>query len=99
MAEEVFRQVDPGCSWQCSAVDGERPPLGKIIATLDFLSGGRANCGIGAAWDQAEHHAYGWYFPPTSYRYDLLEDTLRMLPLLWGKGSPRSRERSSKRRN
>lgn len=62
--------------------------LGKIIATLDFLSGGRANCGIGAAWDQAEHHAYGWDFPPTSYRYDLLEDTLQMLPLLWGKGSP-----------
>ena len=62
--------------------------LGKIIATLDFLSGGRANCGIGAAWDQAEHHAYGWHFPPTSYRYDLLEDTLQMLPLLWGKGSP-----------
>ena len=62
--------------------------LGKIVATLDFLSGGRANCGIGAAWDEAEHLAYGWEFPATSHRYDLLEDTLQMLPLLWGKGSP-----------
>ena len=62
--------------------------LGKIVATLDFLSGGRANCGIGAAWDEAEHRGYGWDFPETSSRYDLLEDTLQMLPLLWGKGSP-----------
>jgi F420-dependent oxidoreductase-like protein len=62
--------------------------LGKLVATLDVLSGGRANCGIGLAWDEEEHAAYGWDFPATSNRYDLLEDTLRMLPLLWGKGSP-----------
>lgn len=35
LAEEVFRQVDPGCSWQASVTDGERPPLGKIIATIE----------------------------------------------------------------
>ncbi len=62
--------------------------LGKIIATLDVLSGGRANCGIGAAWDAAEHRAYGWEFPPVADRYALLEDTLQLLPLLWGKGAP-----------
>jgi F420-dependent oxidoreductase-like protein len=62
--------------------------LGKIVATLDVLSGGRANCGIGAAWDEAEHRAYGWDFPPTAHRYALLEDTLQLLPLLWGKGAP-----------
>jgi F420-dependent oxidoreductase-like protein len=62
--------------------------LGKIIATLDVLSGGRANCGIGIGWDEAEHRAYGWDFPSTSDRYALLEDTLRLLPLLWGKGAP-----------
>ena len=62
--------------------------LGKMIATLDVLSGGRANCGIGAAWDEAEHRAYGWDFPTTGDRYALLEDTLQMLPLLWGKGTP-----------
>lgn len=62
--------------------------LGKIVATLDVLSGGRANCGIGAAWDEAEHRAYGWDFPPAAGRYALLEDTLQLLPLLWGKGAP-----------
>jgi F420-dependent oxidoreductase-like protein len=62
--------------------------LGKIIATLDVLSGGRAGCGLGLAWFGAEHAAYGWDFPPVPDRYDLLEDALQVLPMLWGKGSP-----------
>jgi F420-dependent oxidoreductase-like protein len=62
--------------------------LGKIVATLDVLSGGRAICGVGAAWYEAEHRAYGWDFPPPARRLDLLEDALQLLPLLWGKGSP-----------
>jgi alkanesulfonate monooxygenase SsuD/methylene tetrahydromethanopterin reductase-like flavin-dependent oxidoreductase (luciferase family) len=62
--------------------------LGKIVATLDVLSGGRAVCGLGLAWYEAEHRAYGWAFPSVVQRYDLLEDALRLLPLLWGPGSP-----------
>ncbi|HEY7593372.1 MAG TPA: TIGR03560 family F420-dependent LLM class oxidoreductase [Actinophytocola sp.] len=62
--------------------------LGKIIATLDVLSGGRAVCGLGLAWFKAEHTAYGWEFPPARSRYALLEDALTLLPLLWGPGSP-----------
>jgi len=63
--------------------------LGKIVSTLDVLSGGRAVCGLGLAWFKQEHQAYGWPFPSTSERYALLEDALQLLPLLWGKGSPR----------
>jgi F420-dependent oxidoreductase-like protein len=62
--------------------------LGKIVATLDVLSGGRAVCGIGAAWFEREHDLYGWDFPPPKERLDLLEDALQLLPLLWGPGSP-----------
>ncbi len=62
--------------------------LGKIVATLDVLSGGRAVCGLGLAWFKAEHTAYGWEFPPVGRRYALLEDALRLLPMLWGPGSP-----------
>ncbi|MEV4138536.1 LLM class flavin-dependent oxidoreductase [Dactylosporangium sp. NPDC049742] len=62
--------------------------LGKIVATLDVLSGGRAVCGLGLAWFKEEHVAYGWPFPSVGERYALLEDALRVLPLLWGKGSP-----------
>jgi F420-dependent oxidoreductase-like protein len=62
--------------------------LGKIIATLDVLSGGRAICGLGLAWFKEEHLAYGWQFPSTAQRYALLEDALQVLPLLWGPGNP-----------
>jgi alkanesulfonate monooxygenase SsuD/methylene tetrahydromethanopterin reductase-like flavin-dependent oxidoreductase (luciferase family) len=63
--------------------------LAKIVATLDVLSGGRAICGLGVAWHEREHRLYGWEFPPTKGRYDLLEDALELLPLMWGSGSPR----------
>jgi F420-dependent oxidoreductase-like protein len=62
--------------------------LGKMLATLDVLSGGRANLGLGLGWDRKEHAGYGIDFPDAGRRYEMLEDTLKMLPLLWGKGSP-----------
>jgi F420-dependent oxidoreductase-like protein len=62
--------------------------LAKIVATLDVLSGGRAWCGLGAAWFAREHQLYGWDFPPLRDRYALLEDALELLPLMWGAGSP-----------
>ena len=62
--------------------------VAKIVATLDVLSGGRAMCGIGAAWFEREHELYGWEFPPRAERYALLEDALELLPLMWGSGSP-----------
>ena len=62
--------------------------VAKIVATLDVLSGGRAFCGLGAAWSAREHELYGWPFPPLAERYELLEDALELLPLMWGKGTP-----------
>lgn len=62
--------------------------LAKIVATLDVLSGGRAACGLGAAWFEREHRLYGYDFPPLAQRYELLEDALRLLPLMWGPGAP-----------
>ena len=63
--------------------------LAKVVATLDVLSGGRAQCGIGAAWFEREHRLYGWDFPPLRERFDRLEDALELLPLMWGPGAPR----------
>jgi alkanesulfonate monooxygenase SsuD/methylene tetrahydromethanopterin reductase-like flavin-dependent oxidoreductase (luciferase family)/predicted kinase len=62
--------------------------LGRAVATLDVLSGGRAVCGLGAGWYEAEHAALGLPFPSPGRRLDALEDALQFLPLLWGKGSP-----------
>lgn len=63
--------------------------LAKIVATLDVLSGGRAICGLGAAWFEREHALYGFDMPDRAGRYALLEDALELLPLMWGKGAPR----------
>jgi F420-dependent oxidoreductase-like protein len=62
--------------------------LAKIVATLDVLSGGRMTCGLGLGWYEREHRAYGWDLPPVAERYELLEDALQALPLLWGPGAP-----------
>jgi alkanesulfonate monooxygenase SsuD/methylene tetrahydromethanopterin reductase-like flavin-dependent oxidoreductase (luciferase family) len=62
--------------------------LGRAVATLDVLSGGRAVCGLGAGWYAPEHEALGLPFPPARERLDALEDALQLLPLLWGKGGP-----------
>lgn len=62
--------------------------LGKVVATLDVLSGGRATCGLGLGWFADEHRALGIPFPPVAERYALLEDALELLPLLWGPGTP-----------
>ncbi len=62
--------------------------LGKSLATLDVLSGGRAFCGLGLGWFAAEHMDYGLDFPSVDQRYALLEDALQFLPVLWGKGAP-----------
>ena len=60
--------------------------LGKQVATLDVLSGGRAFCGLGVAWHEREHVLYGWDLPPLAERYDRLEDALELFPLAVGPG-------------
>jgi F420-dependent oxidoreductase-like protein len=50
--------------------------LAKITTTLDIISGGRAVLGLGAAWNEEEHNAYGIPFPPLKERFQRLEDAL-----------------------
>jgi F420-dependent oxidoreductase-like protein len=52
--------------------------MAKITTTLDVLSGGRAILGIGAAWFEQEHVAYGFDFPPLRERFERLEDALQI---------------------
>src|ERR1700748_2676867 len=44
--------------------------VAKITTTLDIISGGRAVLGIGAAWFEAEHVAYGFEVPPLEERFE-----------------------------
>jgi F420-dependent oxidoreductase-like protein len=52
--------------------------LAKITTTLDVISGGRAWLGLGAAWFEAEHLAYGYEFPPLKERFERLEEALQI---------------------
>lgn len=55
----------------------------KMVNTLDILSGGRAYLGIGAAWYEGEAHGYGIPYPPTSERFEQLEDNLQLAKAVW----------------
>jgi F420-dependent oxidoreductase-like protein len=57
--------------------------LAKITTTLDIISGGRAMFGIGAAWFEEEHNAYGYDFPPLRERFEHLEDALQIARLMF----------------
>lgn len=57
--------------------------LVKQATTLDVLSGGRSYFGVGAAWNEREHHAFGAPFPPLKERFELLEDTLQIAHRTW----------------
>jgi F420-dependent oxidoreductase-like protein len=52
--------------------------LAKQVTALDVVSGGRAVLGIGAAWFDVEHRAYGVDFPPVGERMDRLEEALQI---------------------
>jgi alkanesulfonate monooxygenase SsuD/methylene tetrahydromethanopterin reductase-like flavin-dependent oxidoreductase (luciferase family) len=57
--------------------------LAKMAATLDHLSHGRAELGIGAGWLEAEHRAFGFDFPEPPRRVDLVEEQLQIITGLW----------------
>ena len=57
--------------------------LAKIVSTVDVLSGGRAELGIGAAWYEREHLGLGVPFPPVKERFERLEETLRVCLQMW----------------
>jgi len=62
--------------------------LAKIATTIDHISGGRFELGIGAAWHQREHEAYGWDFPPLKERCDRLEEAVELIRLLFTADGP-----------
>jgi alkanesulfonate monooxygenase SsuD/methylene tetrahydromethanopterin reductase-like flavin-dependent oxidoreductase (luciferase family) len=57
--------------------------LAKIVTTLDVLTRGRATLGIGAAWCEREHLGLGIPFPPTTERFQRLEEALRICLQMW----------------
>ena len=57
--------------------------LAKMGATLDVITGGRLEMGVGAAWFQQEHEALGIPFPPVAERIHRLGETCEILTRMW----------------
>jgi F420-dependent oxidoreductase-like protein len=57
--------------------------LAKTVTTLDVVSGGRAELGIGAAWYEREHRGLGVTFPPTAERFERLEEAIQICLQMW----------------
>jgi F420-dependent oxidoreductase-like protein len=62
-----------------------RPPsmLAKIASSIDVISGGRLDVGIGAGWSRGEFEAYGYRFPSDRERLDMLEEAVQVLLAMW----------------
>ena len=59
-------------------------PLAIAVATVDQMSGGRIELGLGTGWNEAEHRSYALPFPPLGERFDILEEQLEIITGLWG---------------
>lgn len=57
--------------------------LANIAATIDHVSGGRVELGVGAGWWEMEHEQYGIELPPIGRRIRMLGETLPILKSLW----------------
>jgi probable F420-dependent oxidoreductase len=74
----------------CVLAVGYRNPalLAKMAATLDVISGGRLEMGIGAGWIEAEYRAYGYAFPKPSARIAQMEEAIHIMKRMWTDPEP-----------
>lgn len=61
--------------------------LAKVAATVDVISGGRAEMGIGAGWYEHEWRAYGYGFPKAGDRLGMLEEGVEIMHQAWTTGT------------
>ena len=57
--------------------------LANAAATADHVSGGRIELGLGAGWMEREHRAYGFPFPETRTRVEMLAEQVEIVHRLW----------------
>jgi F420-dependent oxidoreductase-like protein len=62
--------------------------LAKMATTVDYISNGRLNFGIGAGWEEYEHRAYGIPFYTARERAERLGEALQVVHLLWHEDKP-----------
>ena len=72
----------------CTAISYRNPAyLAKVAATVDVISGGRVEMGIGAGWYEQEWRAYGYGFPPARERLGRLREGVQIMRQAWAEGA------------
>jgi F420-dependent oxidoreductase-like protein len=57
--------------------------LAKITSTIDVISGGRLDWGVGAGWYENEFDGYGYEFPEAKHRIRILRETVEIVRSMW----------------
>jgi F420-dependent oxidoreductase-like protein len=71
----------------CTCIGYRNPMyLAKVAATVDAISGGRTELGVGAGWYEHEWNAYGFGFPPTGERLAMLAEGVEIMRQAWAEG-------------
>ena len=71
----------------CSCAGYRNPAyLAKVAATVDAISGGRVEMGIGGGWYEHEWRAYGYGFPAIGDRLGMLDETVQIFRAAWTDG-------------
>ena len=71
----------------CTCMGYRNPAyLAKVAATVDVISGGRVEMGIGAGWYEHEWEAYGYGFPSAGERLQQLDEGVQIMRQLWTDG-------------
>ena len=72
----------------CTCISYREPTyLAKVAATVDAISGGRVEMGIGAGWYEHEWRAYGYGFPRAGERLARLREGVEIFRQMWTTGS------------
>ncbi|MDQ6657132.1 MAG: LLM class F420-dependent oxidoreductase [Actinomycetota bacterium] len=72
----------------CTCMGYRNPTyLAKVAATIDVISGGRVEMGIGGGWYEHEWKAYGYGFPRAGVRLGMLDEGVQIMQQAWGKGT------------
>lgn len=97
--DPAYRPTDSWTTLAGLARDTERVRLGTLVtagtfrdpgvlaitaATVDQMSGGRVELGLGAGWYEREHLSFGLRFPSLRERFDRLEEQLAVVTGIWG---------------
>jgi F420-dependent oxidoreductase-like protein len=71
----------------CTCMGYRNPAyLAKVAATIDVVSGGRVEMGIGGGWYEHEWRAYGYGFPGAGARLGMLDEGVQIMRQLWTEG-------------